>query len=112
MGSEERYIELYFPQLCKSLDLMVPKDTLTGRLSEAALSELGLLNVECIMLSCVLEKLLAPLRTIEEEGVGSGDKLIVLYKYRKEQRNYATGDVSGGVYQDEQGYGPNGEADP
>ena len=113
MGGNERYLEVYYPQLCKSLDLFVPKDTTIGRLAEAAAGELGLYGVDCIMLSYVRERLLAPVRTLEEEGIGSGDKLIVLYKYKKEQRRdyVRAAGINGGVYADESGYAPDGEAD-
>ncbi len=109
MNRGRRYIELRLPQLGTSYDFYASEQITAGELCEAVFSELAIKEAECIVFSTVKEGVIAKKRTLSEEGIRSGDKLVVFYGSRHQEENYA--DSSSRLYQDEQRYDQNGEID-
>ena len=80
------FVELYIPQLAKSVDAGVSGECLIGEFIRETSGEFGLFGARCALITLLGKRTLDPGKTLKEEGIRNGDKLILLYKTMEEER--------------------------
>ncbi len=90
------FLELHLPQININRDIRLKRDYGIGELILMIKNEFGLHNIRYTIISVLKNKILDPEKTLKEEGISSGDKLLFLFK---EENEYA--DPLGRVYENE-----------
>ncbi len=77
---EERLMEIWVPQLSESIDAKVSKEALVKEIGEAVLKRFNIKYVAFAIMSAINERELKLEKTVAEEEIRRGDRLLLLFE--------------------------------
>ena len=89
---KERYfLEIWLPQLAFGIDIEADPKALTEEIAQEIFEELQISWLQYTVISMLSERDLRKDRSLWEEGVRSGDKLMIVYTENEEQEDIYAG---------------------